>query len=329
MTLLAPTLQTYFTIHAHAQRDLSPNTIAAYRDTWRLLIKHVTATRGVPANQIDLTLIDAPLVSGFLDHLQTVRGNGVATRNARLTAIRAVLAFALPDHPEHAGTITRVLAVPARRRPAPIVDFLTDAESEALLAAPDTLTWTGRRDQALLTVAVQTGLRVSELTGLTVSDVHTGTGAHLTCTGKGRRRRATPLTPTTLTVLKPYLAERVTRPGDALFPGPRGQHLSRDALERRLATHCAAAASVCPSLHVKHVTMHTLRHTTAMRLLHAGVDISVIALWLGHQNTASTDRYLHADMAIKMAAIDRTRPLHVPPGTYTPPPDILAWLATL
>ncbi len=166
----------------------------------------------------------------------------------------------MPDHPEHADTITRVLAVPARRRPAPIVEFLTDAEAAALIAAPDTQAWTGRRDQALLTVAVQTGLRVGELTGLTITDLHTGTGAHLTCTGKGRRQRATPLTPSTLTVLKPYLAERLTRPGDALFPGPRGQHLSRDALERRLATHAATAASACPSLHDKHVTMHTLRH---------------------------------------------------------------------
>jgi integrase/recombinase XerD len=329
MTLLAPSLQAYFTIHAHAHRDLSPNTIAAYRDTWRLLIKHITATRSIPANEIDLGTLDVPLVTEFLDHLQTVRGNGVSTRNARLTAIRAVLAFALPDHPEHADTLTRVLTVSPRRRSAPAVEFLTDAEATALLAAPDTSTWTGRRDQTLLTVAVQTGLRVSELTGLTIHDLHTGTGAHLTCTGKGRRQRATPLTPSTLTVLQPYLTERADRPGDALFPGPRGQHLSRDALERRLATHCATAAATCASLRGKHVTMHTLRHTAAMRLLHAGVDVSMIALWLGHQNTASTDRYLHADMTIKMAAIDRTRPLHVTPGTYTPTPDVLAWLDSL
>lgn len=329
MTLLAPSLQSYFTDYAHAQRDLSPNTIATYRDTWRLLIKYVTATRSIPADKIDLALIDANLVTGFLDHLQTTRGNGVTTRNARLTAIRAVMGFALPDHPEHAHTIARVLAVPARRRPTPTVEFLSSAEADALLAAPDTSTWTGRRDRALLTLAIQTGLRVSELTSLTASDIHTGTGAHVTCTGKGRRHRATPLTPTTLTVLEPFLTERATRPGDALFPGPHGQHLSRDALERRLAKHRATATAICPSLRTKHVTMHTLRHTTAMRLLQAGIDVSVIALWLGHQNTASTDCYLHADMTIKQAAIDRTRPPDVKPGTYTPAPDILTWLDTL
>ncbi len=178
-------------------------------------------------------------------------------------------------------------------------------------------------------MAVQTGLRVSELVALTTTDVHIGTGAHVTCTGKGRRRRATPLTTTTLAVLDPYLTERTTRAGTALFPRPGGGHLSRDALEHRLTTHLHTAAKTCPSLGNKHVTMHTLRHTAAMRLLHAGVDISVIALWLGHQNTTSTDVYLHADMRIKQAAIDRTRPLQTVPGAYSPKPDILAWLDTL
>ena len=222
MTPLAPSLQSYFTDHAHAQRDLSPNTIAAYRDAWRLLIKYVTTARGVAADKIDLAVIDTDLVTGFLDHLQTQRGNSVTTRNARLTAIRAVMTHALPDHPEHAHTISRVLAVPARRRRTPTVEFLTPAETNALLAAPDTSTWTGRRDQALLTLAVQTGLRISELASLTTSDIHTGVGAHVTCTGKGRRHRATPLTAATLAVLGPYLAERGSRPGDALFPAPAG-----------------------------------------------------------------------------------------------------------
>lgn len=260
MTLLAPSLQSYFTDYAHSQRDLSPNTIATYRDTWRLLIKYVTATRSIPADKIDLALIDANLVTGFLDHLQTTRGNSVTTRNARLTAIRAVMGFALPDHPEHAHTIARVLAVPARRRPTPTVEFLSSAEADALLAAPDTSTWTGRRDQALLTLAVQTGLRVSELTSLTTSDIHTGTGAHVTCTGKGRRHRATPLTPTTLTVLEPFLwrtgdpARRravprtsrttpVTRRARAT-PGQTSRHSDRDLpVPARQAHHDAHAAA--------------------------------------------------------------------------------------
>jgi site-specific recombinase XerD len=329
MTLLAAPLQRYFTDYAHAQRDLSPNTIASYRDTWRQLIKHTIRTRGIAADRIDLAVIDTDLVTSFLDQLTTARHNSVATCNARLTAIRAVLAQALPDHPEHADTITRVLAIPSRRRPTPTVEFLNIGETEALLAAPNTSTWTGRRDQALLALAVQTGLRISELITLTRNDIHTATGSHITCLGKGRRHRATPLTATTLTVMEPYLTERATRPGDALFPRPDGAHLSRDALEHRLAKHLNTAAATCPSLRGKHVTMHTLRHTAAMRLLQAGVDVSVIALWLGHQHTSSTDVYLHADMTIKQAAIDRTRPPHIPAGTYTPPPDILTWLDSL
>jgi len=329
MTLLAPALQRYFTDYAHAQRDLSPNTIAAYRDTWRLLIKHMTATTNVHAGKLELDMLDAQAVSGFLDHLQAQRGNSARTRNARLTAIRAVLAFALPDHPEHAGTITRVLAIPARRSPDPVLQFLTPQESGALLAAPDTGTWTGRRDHALLTLAVQTGLRISELISLTTSDIHLGTGPHVTCLGKGRRRRATPLTPVTVAVLNGYLTERLTRKGSALFPGPSGQHLSRDAVEHRLARYVAIAARTCQSLAAKHVTMHSLRHSAAMNLLAAGVDVAVISLWLGHRHTASSDAYLHADMAIKQAAIDRTRPPGTTPGTYRPEPDVLAWLSSL
>ncbi|EWT03702.1 integrase, partial [Intrasporangium chromatireducens Q5-1] len=289
----------------------------------------LTASTGVPADKIDLGMIDAEAVGTFLNHLEADRGNSASTRNARLTAIRAVLAVTLPDHPEHAGTIARVLAVPTRRGTPRTVQFLTVEETQALLDAPDPNTWTGRRDRALLTLAVQTGLRVSELTTLTSSDIHTGTGAHVTCTGKGRKYRATPLTSATLTVLLPYLAERAAHPGAATFPGPRGQHLSRDALERRLAKHVATATEPCPSLGAKHVTMHTLRHTAAMRLLQAGVDVAVIALWLGHENTSSTDVYLHADMTIKQAAIDRTRDPRVTPGTYAPSPDVLAFLTSL
>lgn len=329
MTILAPSLQRYFTEYAHTQRDLSPHTISAYRDTWRLLIKHTTTTRAVPADAIDLDVIDVDLVTGFLDHLQAERGNGTTTRNARLTAIRAVLAYVLPDHPEHADTIARVLAIPAKRRTTTPLQFLDAVETNALLAAPDPHTWTGRRDLALLSLAAQTGLRISEPISLTTGDVQLGAAPHVTCTGKGRRHRATPLTPTTVAVLTPYLAERATHPGQALFPGPRGEHLSRDALEHHLVKHIATATASCPSLNRKHITMHTLRHTAAMNLLQAGVDVAVIALWLGHQNTASTDPYLHADMSIKQTAIDRTRPPDIEPGAYTPTAGILTWLDSL
>lgn len=329
MTVLAGCLQRYFTDYAHTQRDLSPHTISAYRDTWRLLIKHITDTQHVPAEQITLEGITVDVVTGFLDILQDERGNSVSTRNARLTAIRAVLAYLLPDHLEHGETIARVLAIPAKRRPTRTIDYLSDNEVTALLDAPDPGTFTGRRDRALLFLAAQTGMRISELIELTTSDIHLGDAPAVTCTGKGRRQRSTPLTPATVDVLANYLAERRPRAGQALFPGPGGQHLSRDALEHRLAIHLRTASRSCPSLSGKHVTMHTLRHTAAMRLLHAGVDVAVIALWLGHQHTNSTDCYLHADMRIKQAAVDRTTPLHVEPGTYTPKPDILTWLDTL
>lgn len=329
MNTLAAALQEYFTSYARAQRDLSPNTIAAYRDTWRLLITHLTDTLGVSADRIGFQALEAERVTAFLDHLEQVRSNSVSTRNARLTAIRAVLSHAQPSYPEHAATITRILAIPPKRHPKPILEFLSTAEADALVAAPARTTWTGIRDHALLVLDLQTGLRISELCSLTIASIHVGTGAHVSCTGKGRRHRATPMTAATTAIMTAYLGERITRPGTALFCGPYGQHLSRDALEHRLAQHLTTATARCPSLADKNVTMHTLRHTCAMNLLAAGVDVSVIALWMGHQNTHSTDAYLHADMAIKQAAIDRTRPADTQPGTYRPQPDILDWLSRL
>ena len=329
MTALATSLQTYFTTFAHDQRDLSSNTIGSYRDTWRMLLKYLTLALGVAVEALDFDAVTATNINGFLDYLERERGNSAKTRNVRLTAIRAVLGRALPDHPEHAATITQILAIPPRRTIRPVVEYLAPEEVGALLDAPDPTTWTGRRDCTLLAMTVQTGLRIGEVCSLTIDDVHLGTGPHVTCTGKGRRQRITPLTRTTVNALTAYLTERINRPGTALFCGPRGQRLSRDALEHRLAKHIAAASIVSPSLAGKHVTMHTLRHTAAMSLLAAGVDAAVIALWLGHADTHSTDAYLHADMAIKQAALDRTRPPDVKPGVYRPEPDILAWLASL
>jgi integrase/recombinase XerD len=270
---LATSLQTYFTTFAHTQRDLSANTITSYRDTWRMLLKYLTATLTVPTDTLDFDAVTATNVTSFLDHLEQERGNTARTRNARLTAIRSVLARALPDHPEHAATITQVLAIPPKRTTRPVIEFLTPDEVDALLAAPDSTSWAGRRDHALLTMTVQTGLRISEICSLTCDDIHLGAGPHVACTGKGRRQRITPLTRTTVHTMTTYLAERTTHPGTALFCGTHGQPLSRDALEHRLATHLATAATTHPSLTTKHVTMHTLRHTAAMTLLAAGVDV--------------------------------------------------------
>ena len=222
MNDLATSLQTYFTTFARTQRDLSENTIASYRDTWRMLLKHLTITLHIPTDRIDFDALTVTSITGFLDHLQNDRGNNAKTRNTRLTAIRAVLSRALPDHPEHAATITQILAIPPKRATRPVIEFLTGEETDALLAAPDPHTWTGRRDHALLVMAVQTGLRISELCALTLGDIHLGVGAHVTCTGKGRRQRSTPLTTTTLRAMKHYLAERKARPGIAVFCGPHG-----------------------------------------------------------------------------------------------------------
>lgn len=329
MNALAASLQTYFTTFARVQRDLSANTIASYRDTWRLLLKYLSSTLGTRVSALDFDHLTVDNITGFLEYLENERGNSVKSRNVRLTAIRAVVERALPNHPEHAAIITQVLAIPPKRTTRSTIEFLTPDEVNALLNAPNRDTWTGRRDHALLTLAVQTGLRISEICSLTINDMYLGTGAHITCTGKGRRQRVTPLTGGTVTIMTTYLAERKDRPGSALFCGPRGLCLSRDAIERRLAKHLGAAMKICPGLSTKHVTMHTLRHTTAMNLLAAGVDVAVISLWLGHAGIHSTDAYLHADIAIKQAAIDRTRPPDVQAGTYQPELDILTWLTSL
>ena len=329
MTALAPTLQAFFTDRLARQRSVSPHTIAAYRDTWRLLLGFAARHKGQQPSLLSLTDLDAPLIGAFLDHLEHERGNSPRTRNARLAAIHSLFRYAALRHPEHAEVIARVLAIPPKRFDRALVTYLTEPEVSALLAAPDKKTQTGRRDHALLLLAAQTGLRISELTGLTCGDVHLGTGAHVSCTGKGRKQRITPLTPTTVTVLRAWLAERGAQPGQPLFPARTGGRLSRDAVERRIAIHAATAAARCPSLASKNITTHTLRHTAAMRLLHAGTDTSVIALWLGHEQAETTQIYLHADLALKERALARTTPATAKPGRYTPPDKLLAFLEAL
>ena len=326
MSALAPTLQAFFTDRLIRQRQASPQTIAAYRDTLRLLLVFAADRTGTAPSRLDVGEIDAPLVGAFLDHLETHRGNGVRTRNARLAAIRSLFRYAALRHPEHAESIGRVLAIPPKRFARSLVTFLTDREVEALLTATNGTTWTGRRDHAMLLLAVQTGLRVSELIGLRCADIHLGTGAHVSCRGKGRKERITPLTRTTVAVLRVWLAERAGEGADPLFPTSTGTLLSRDAVERRITRYAAAAAAACPSLRTKRISPHVLRHTAAMRLLQAGVDTSVIALWLGHEHVETTQIYLHADLAIKERAIARTAEPNVRPGRYRPSDTLLAFL---
>ena len=329
MTALAPTLQGFFTDRLTRQRHASPHTIAAYRDTWRLLLGYAATKIGSPPSQLDLADLDAPLIAGFLDHLEHDRGNSVRTRNARLAAIHALFRYAALTHPEHAETISRVLAIPPKRFDRALITYLTEPEVDALLGCCDQATWTGRRDYALLLLLVQTGLRVSELIGLTRRDLHLGAGAHVACHGKGRKDRITPLTNGTVAVLHDWLTEQGGDQNVPLFPTRRGAKLSRDAIEHRLAHYARHAADRCASLHGKTITAHILRHTTAMRLLHAGIDTSVIALWLGHVSVDTTQIYLHADLELKEKALARTRPPHSRAGRYQPNDRLVVWLEQL
>jgi site-specific recombinase XerD len=329
MTVLAPTLQAFFTDRLIDQREASPHTIAAYRDTFRLLLSFLKARTGKAPSVLDLGELNADMIGEFLVHLRDERHNSPRTRNARLSAIHALFRYAAVHHPEHAGTIQGVLALPPARFEKVDIAFLEPYEVDALLAAPDRSRFFGRRDHALLALAIQTGLRASELTGLTRCDVHLGTGPHVRCVGKGRKHRSTPLTKGVSAVLRAWLAERGGADTDPLFATSRGRRLSTDAVALIVSKHVATAARSCPTLASKHVTPHVLRHTAAMRLLHAGVDSSTIALWLGHEHVETTQIYVHADQTIKERALARVAPLGVTPGRYRPSDTLLAFLEQL
>ena len=329
MSDLAPLLQGFFTDRLARQKKASPNTVAAYRDTCKVLLTFAQEQTGKPPSRLSLADLNATLIGKFLQYLEDQRGNGSATRNARLAVIHSLFRYAAPRAPEHAVVISQVLAIPPRRRERAIVSYLTPEETDALLAAPDRSSWHGRRDHALLLLAVQTGLRVSELTALTRQDVHLAAGPHVRCHGKGRKDRATPLTGQTVKVLRTWLAECSPAPDGPLFPTRAGGPLSRDAVERLVARHATAAQADCPSIKEKNVTPHTLRHTAAMSLLRAGVDTSIIALWLGHESAETTQVYLHADMTIKEQALARVQPPDTRPGRYRPPDTLLTFLDNL
>jgi site-specific recombinase XerD len=329
MTLIAPTLQLFFTDRLAQQRQASPRTIAAYRDALKLLLAFVHHQSGKTPAQLDWDDLDATVISAFLNHLEGERHNSVRTRNVRLTAIRSLFAYAALRHPEHALLIQRVLAIPPKRFDKRIVTFLTPTEVDALIAAPDQSRWERRRDRALMLLAIQTGLRVSELIGLNCGDLTLGVGANVCCEGKGRKQRAVPLTGPVEAVLRAWLTERDGLPTDPLFPARAGRRLSRDAVALRVSTHAATAATRCPSLQGKPIHPHVFRHTCAMSLLQAGVDTSVIALWLGHAGVRSTDAYVHADITIKEKALALTTPASARPGRYRPPDKILAFLESL
>lgn len=329
MSALAPSLEAFFTDRLVGQRAASQNTIAAYALTFRLLLGFASARSATPPSRLDIAQLDAPLVAAFLEHLERERGNTTATRNARLAAIHSLFSYLALHHPEHAGSISRVLSIPNKRSEVNLVTYLDEDEATALLAACDHRRWTGRRDHTMFALTIQTGLRISELVGLNRADVTLGRGANVHTLGKGRKERRTPLIPSTVEILQTHLDERAGAPNDPLFTTSTGRRLSRDAVEHRLAHHVALAQTTCPSIGAKHITMHTLRHTAAMRLLLAGNDITVIALWLGHEQLATTNIYLHADIRHKQEAIDRVTPLAARPGRYQPPDSLLAFLEAL
>lgn len=330
MTALAPILQEYFTAHLVRQRAATRATIRTYADTWKLFLRYLSAVIDKPAYLIDLDDIEPDHVTAFLDYLEDQRHNSVSTRNLRLAGIKGVFAFWAVKAPERLDTIARIQATPVKRHPRPDIAYLTDVELQALLDAIPTLTWTGRRDRAMFAFAAQTGLRISELANLTTTSLTMSDKAnYVFCIGKGRKERTTPLTRSMAAVMKTFTAERQTRTGIALFPNPGGNRLSPDAIAQRLALHIRAAETACPSLSEKHITVHTLRHTAAMRFLHAGIDTSVIALWLGHESTATTSVYLHADQLIKQRALERTRQPDIPSGSFQPDDQLLTWLESL
>jgi site-specific recombinase XerD len=295
----------------------------------RLLLTFASKQTGKPPSKLQIDDLDAELITAFLHHLEHDRGNTARTRNVRLAAIHSLYRYSAFRHPEHAAVIERVLAIPTKRFDRALVNYLTKEEVRALLAAPNPGTWTGRRDHVLLLTAIQTGVRVSELTGLTCQDVRLGTGAHLFCRGKRRKQRVVPLTSQTVKALTRWLKERGGEPHQPLFPSNRGGPLSRDAVEWLINKHTATAATNCPSLNAKRVSAHVLRHTNAMTLLQSDVSTTVIALWLGHEQESTTRNYLHGDLRLKQRALDRTAPPGTRPGRYHATDQLLKFLEDL
>ena len=322
-------LQRFFTDRLCTQMEASAHTIAGYRDTFRLLLRFASERRSRAPTKLGIEDLDADLIGDFLIHVETARGNGARSRNTRLAAIRSFFRYVAMSEPAWLLHCQRILAMPSKRYIKRTVTFLNASEIAALLAAPDRSTWAGRRDHVILLVALQTGLRASELVSLRCRDVVLGTGAHIRCMGKGRKERCTPIRPDTAKVLQTWLKERRGDADQPLFPSMRGDRLSRDALEHLVSKHSLTASRSCPSLTAKRVSPHTLWHSTAMELLQHGVDQSVIALWLGHESVETTQIYLHADMRLKEKALSRIAAPEANPGRYRPDDQLLSFLEAL
>lgn len=325
----AALLERFFTQRLMQQRHASPHTISSYRDTFRQFLKFIGKKLNTPPSRLSFQQIDAPLILAFLDDLEKRQGLSVRSRNLRLTAIHSFFRYVAFEAPEHSAQIQRALAIPSKRFTRTLVPFLTRPEVDALLVAPDQSTWSGRRDHAFLLVAVQTGLRLSEMTGLKREDLICGIGAHVRVIGKGRKERCTPIAKSTLAVLNAWLREPQRGEGQVLFPSAQGKRLSVHGVQYLLNKHRTIASEGCLSLKQKRVTVHRLRHTMAMDLLQSGVDRSVIALWLGHESVETTQIYLDASLAMKEQALAKTTPAHGKVGRYQPGDQLLSFLNSL
>jgi site-specific recombinase XerD len=322
-------IEAFFTELLMRQRQVSPNTIASYRDSFCLLFNFAKQRLNKEPSVLSIEDLDAAFIGSFLNHIENDRGNCARSRNVRLAAIHSFFKYIALQDPIHSALIQRVLAIPTKRFERKLIDFLTKPEIEALLAAPDQSTWGGRRDSTLLSLAIQTGLRVSELIGLTCKDIVLDSGAHVRCQGKGRKDRCTPLRKDLVATLRSWLRERSGQPDDPLFPNARGGFLSRDGVEYLLAKHVAVAGKKCPSIQKKRVSPHVLRHTAAMELLQHGVDLTVIALWLGHESPETAQVYVQANLKMKEKALAKTTPVNVKPGRYQPDDKLLVFLKSL
>lgn len=325
----SPLCQSFFSKRLIMQRNASPHTISAYAQTFRLLMAYAQKRLGTAPSQLSLAQLDAPFLATFLDDLESNRSNGARSRNTRLASLRAFYHYAALETPQHAGLIQRVLAIPYKRLTRRLVCYLTRPEVEAVLGSIGKSTWVGRRNHAMLLLAVQTGLRLSEITGLRQKDLMLGQGAHVRCEGKGRKERCTPLAKPTVGVLKAWVKEQGGDETCFLFPSSNGGRLSADAVQHALATHVTAAQRKCPSLAKKRVTPHVLRHTAAMELLQAGVDRALIAIWLGHESLDTTQIYLDADLQLKKTVLDKINPIQNRPGRYRPDDKLLSYLKGL
>jgi integrase/recombinase XerD len=322
-------LQSFFTDRLMGQRNASPHTIAAYRDTFRLLFEYTSQHLGKPPSALTLTDLDCVLIGAFLDHVEQHRGNTARSRNARLAAIHSFFRYVAFQMPEYSALIQRVLAIPSKKHERALVEYLTAEEVHALLEAPDRKVQAGRRDHALLLLAIQTGLRVSELVGLNCRDISLDVGAHVRCLGKGRKTRCTPLTRSTATVMKAWLKERGGQEAEPLFPNARGGRFSADGVQFILANHVATAQQLCPSMKKKRISPHVLRHTAAMNLLHAGADAVAIALWLGHEGIETVHVYVEADLTAKEKILAKTAAPEASAKRFRPADALLAFLKDL